>query len=77
MEGDQVDGAVGGAIESDSEQNKMALYKRVASKLAIMADEYIQSDSEGACSASEIPVPDTCKYLNFVYLQHPCLFNQR
>lgn len=59
MEGDQVDGAVGGAIESDSEQNKMALYKRVASKLAIMADEYIQSDSEGACSASEIPVPDT------------------
>ncbi|CAE1311249.1 unnamed protein product [Acanthosepion pharaonis] len=59
MEGDQVDGAVGGAIEDDSEQNKMALYKRVASKLAIMADEYIQSDSEGACSASEIPVPDT------------------
>lgn len=54
---DSVDGAVGGVdVGDENEQKKM--YKRIASKLAIMADEYLNSDSEGACSASEPQVPD-------------------
>ena len=57
---DTVDGAVGGASDVDDD-TKREMYKRVASKLAIMADEYLCSDSEGTCSTSELQMAENCK----------------